>query len=596
MAVAGGAKGTAAQLRAAAEEAIESIGLGYDMTLDLRLKYCKKSGGRLITIDSDGKARDVAVPGGILVRDVPKSIKCDKGERLRFSSDVLPFQQMSEQFNQELALSGKIPPGHFNTAFEFSSSWQKDAANTKTLAFDGIFITLYSIVLEKSQIALSDYVKQAVPSSWDPAALARFIEKFGTHVTVGVKMGGKDVVYVKQLHSSTLEPSDVQRRLKAEADKRFSEGSGRYGHDPKQDHGLPFLDASTLSLHSPHEEITFIWRRRGGTNHRSLPHDRWSQTVHLEPDVVSMSFIPISSLLSGIDGSGFLSHAINLYLRYKPPIEELYQFLDFQHPKQWAPVFGDLALGPDRKQQGNASLQFSFLGPRLYVNTNPVDAGNRPVTGLRLYLEGKRNNCLAVHLQHLSSLPKSFELQSDLNLNSRNSYDRRYYEKVQWKSFSHICTAPVESDEDLSIVTGAHFEVKDSGIKRVLLLRLHFSKVIGATSVKTAEWDGSQALVQKSGIFSTLSTPFSTVHKQPPKPSDININSALYPGGPPVPVHAPKLLKYIDTSEMTRGPQDSPGYWAVSGARLMVDHGKISLKVKYSLLTVVLPDEDTQFD
>lgn len=82
---------------------------------------------------------------------------------------------MSEQFNQELSLSGKIPTGHFNAAFEFTAGWQKDAANTKTLAFDGFFITLYNIALEKSQIMLCDHVKQAVPSSWDPPALAKSV-------------------------------------------------------------------------------------------------------------------------------------------------------------------------------------------------------------------------------------------------------------------------------------------------------------------------------------------------------------------------------------------------------------------------------------
>jgi len=56
----------------------------------------------------------------------------------------------------------------------------------------------------------------------------------------------------------------------------------------------------------------------------------------------------------------------------KPPIEELHQFLEFQLPRQWAPVFGELALGPERKPQNTASLQFSFLGPKLYVNTTPV--------------------------------------------------------------------------------------------------------------------------------------------------------------------------------------------------------------------------------
>ncbi|CAA2959185.1 MACPF domain-containing protein At4g24290-like [Olea europaea var. sylvestris] len=599
-------KETALRLRAGAEEAVHCIGLGYDLTLDLRLKYCKKQitrdGSRLIAIDDD-QVRDIAIPGGILVQNVPKSINCDKGERMRFSSDVLSFQQMSEQFNQELSLSGKIPTGHFNAAFEFSGSWQKDAAFTKSLAFDGVSITLYSIALEKSQVALRDHVKQAVPSSWDPAALARFIEAYGTHVIVGAKMGGKDVVYVKQQYSSLLLPTDVQKRLKDVADKRFSNASGHSGTQPEKayhgemhdsdERGLSFLDFSTPSFHSNQEDITFFWRRRGGSSNRNMPHDKWCQTVQLEPEVISMSFIPISSLLSGIDGSGFLGHAINLYLRYKPPIEELHQFLEFQLPRQWAPVFGDLPLGPDKKQQNVASLQFSFMGPKLYVNANEVEVGNMPVTGMRLYLEGKRSNCLAIHLQHLSSVPKSFQPRYESCQNYTNSYDRRYFEKVQGKGFSHVCTAPVESDDDLSVVTGARFEVGESGMKSVLFLRLHFAKVAGATVVKKPEWDGSPALVQKSGILSTLiSTKFSTGQRPPPKPADVNINSALYPDGPPTPAPTRKLLRFVDTTEMTRGPQDPPGYWVVSGARLIVDRGKISLRVKYSLLAVILQDED----
>lgn len=80
---------------------------------------------------------------------------------------------MSEQFNQKISLSGKIPSGLFNSMFEFSGCWQKDAANTKTLAFDGMFITLYTVALDKSQMVLRDNIKNAVPSSWEPAALAR---------------------------------------------------------------------------------------------------------------------------------------------------------------------------------------------------------------------------------------------------------------------------------------------------------------------------------------------------------------------------------------------------------------------------------------
>ncbi|KAH7534080.1 hypothetical protein FEM48_Zijuj04G0199400 [Ziziphus jujuba var. spinosa] len=591
----------------AAQNAIQSIGLGYDLTVDLRLKYCKNCSlpdPRLIAVDDD-QLRDIAIPGGFCIPQVPKSIKCDKGERMRFGSDVLSFQQ-------ELSLSGKIPTGHFNTAFEFTGGWQKDAANTKSLAFDGVSITLYNIALEKSQVVLRDHVRQAVPSSWDPAALARFIEKYGTHVIVGVKMGGKDTIYVKQQHSSPLQPAELQKKLKDMADKILIDGSGQNRMNSEKSNEREKL-----------QDIKFMCKRKGGNLNKNLLHSDWCQTVQYEPDVISMSLVPITSLLSGLNGSGFLTHAINLYLRYKPPIEELHQFLEFQLPRQWAPVFGELALGPQRKQQSNASLQFSFMGPKLYVNTTPeivtlvslspslaaisawfywtgnflppVDVGKKPVTGLRLYLEGKRSNSLAIHLQHLSSLPKTIELRDEGGGNmSRPSSDRRYYEKVQWKSFSHVCTAPVEANDDLSIVTGAQFEIGDSGLKKVLFLRLRFSKFTNATAVRQPVWDGSPGLAQKSGIISSLiSTRFSSAaQKPPPKPSDVNINSAVYPGGPPVPTQTPKLLRFVDTTEMTRGPQDSPGYWVVSGARLIVDKGKISLQVKYSLLTVILPDEE----
>ncbi|KAM0036199.1 putative MACPF domain-containing protein CAD1/NSL1 [Helianthus debilis subsp. tardiflorus] len=600
----------------AANVAIQSIGCGYDISLDLRLKYRKgyddvsdgdndRNGCRLIEIDED-EGRDIVLPGGLLIPNVSISIKCDKGERTRFSSDVLSFQQMSEQFNQEISLTGKIPSGLFNTMFEFSGSWQKDASSTKTLAFDGVFISLYTVALGKSQMVLCDHVKNAVPSSWEPGLLARFIEKFGTHIIVGVRMGGKDVIYMKQKHASSLQPADVQKRLKEMADKRFLDSDEQYVINSEhispndkydmREQRLRFADIDSSSSYSYKEDLVSICKRRGGNDDRNLKHNEWLHSVQLEPDVITMSFVPITSLLNGVSGSGYLSHAINLYLRYKPPIEELHQFLEFQLPRQWAPVFSDLPLGPQRKQQSTASLQFSFFGPKLYVNINPVDVGKRPVTGLRLYLEGKRSNRLAIHLQHLSSLPKVIQLQDDVNGNFNNEpYDRRYYEKVQWKNFSHVCTAPVESENELSIVTGAHLHVGDYGLKSVLFLRLRFSTAVGVAAIKNPEWDGSPGLARKSGLISTLiSHHFTAVLKPPPQPADVNINSAVYPGGPPAPVQAPKLLKFVDTTEMTRGPQQTPGYWVVSGARLVVDKGKISLRVKYSLLTVILPEEEEE--
>lgn len=56
----------------------------------------------------------------------------------------------------------------------------------------------------------------------------------------------------------------------------------------------------------------------------------------------------------------------------KPQIEELQQFLEFQLPRQWAPVYSDLPLGLRRRRHASPSLQFSFMGPKLYINTMKV--------------------------------------------------------------------------------------------------------------------------------------------------------------------------------------------------------------------------------
>lgn len=44
-------------------------------------------------------------------------------------------------------------------------------------------------------------------------------------------MGGKDVIYMKQQHASSLQPADVQKKLKAMADKRFVDSDGQYAID-----------------------------------------------------------------------------------------------------------------------------------------------------------------------------------------------------------------------------------------------------------------------------------------------------------------------------------------------------------------------------
>lgn len=80
---------------------------------------------------------------------------------------------MSELLNQKSSIQGKVPSGYFNALFDLSGAWSDDAKNTKHLAFDGYFISLYNLHLRSSPLVLRDEVKRAVPSKWEPILLSR---------------------------------------------------------------------------------------------------------------------------------------------------------------------------------------------------------------------------------------------------------------------------------------------------------------------------------------------------------------------------------------------------------------------------------------
>jgi hypothetical protein len=168
---------------------------------------------------------------------------------------------------------------------------------------------------------------------------------------------------------------------------------------------------------------------------------------------------------------------------------------------------------------------------------------------------------------------------------SCDSYSCKYHKKLKWNCFSYVCTAPIESDDSLSIVTGAQLQVE----KKCLLLRMRFSKVIGATLQKPPEWNQSSNLNQStSKCWDITSFTPKEGHRDHPKPGTVTVSSAVYIMNLPTPVNSPRLQRYVDRMEMIRGPEDTPGYWVVSGARLSVHSGKIYLLVKYSLFSFVI--------
>ncbi|XVE48552.1 hypothetical protein DITRI_Ditri01bG0010800 [Diplodiscus trichospermus] len=160
---------------------------------------------------------------------------------------------------------------------------------------------------------------------------------------------------------------------------------------------------------------------------------------------------------------------------------------------------------------------------------------------------------------HLSSLPKCFQLEDVPDHTfSIESHDKRYFKKFRWMNFSRLCTAPVEPDDDRSIVIGAQLLVEKSGLNKVLFLRLQFCTVLGTIILRHSEWDESSGVAPQLGAM----------------PAFINRRAKE------------------KTSEKKIGLEDPPSYWVVSGARL-VERGKIALRLKHSLLSAILPEDNT---
>ncbi|XP_050234663.1 MACPF domain-containing protein At1g14780 [Mercurialis annua] len=586
------------------KKALSSLGKGFDLTSDFRLKYCK--GEKRLVLLNEAEKKELMIPGFGSVKDVSVDIKCDKGELVRYQSDILEFQQMSEFFNQNSSVPGKIPSGFFNTMFGFDGgSWAADAAETKYMGLDGYFISVFDVHIDRYPLILSDEVRNAVPATWDPSALARFIETYGTHIIVGLSVGGSDIVLFRQDTTSNLDPSDLKKHLQNLGDQLFT-GTCNFSHRSRDHkHKAPqafnVFDQQPVTINpyssvSAKDGITVICRKKGGDASISS-HCEWLPTVASNPDATHYKFIPITSLLKHVPGKGFLSHAINLYLRYKPPISDLRYFLDFQSHKNWAPVHNDLPLGPTTNMTNiSPALHFSLMGPKLYVNTTQVIVRNRPVTGMRFYLEGMKGNRLAMHLQHLSNTPTILENRIDetsLWRGSEESNDIGFIEAISRKKFSHICTAPVKynpkwtmAKDGAYIVTGAQLHIKKHDSKNVLHLRLLYSRVLNSF-IAQSRWDhSSSGYSQKSsGLLSAISTSISGANPVNDRPLQaIVIDSGVFPSGPPA--QSQKFLKFVDISQLCRGPQDSPGHWLVTGAKLDLERGKICLQVKFSLLNI----------
>ncbi|CAA0830586.1 MACPF domain-containing protein CAD1 [Striga hermonthica] len=568
-----------------AVNSVQALGRGFDVNYDTRLLYCKGvAGSRIVEIDEE-HTRDLYLSDDLVVPGVSRDIKNSHEQGGRAGFGVCSYNEMVEYFNKKASLSGHTPLGGFNAAFSYTGSRHIDAASTKSLCMDGVFIPIAKFQISNSALVLSETVRRAVPRTWDPPALASFIENFGTHVIISVTIGGKDVIYVRQHLSSPLSIVEIKNYVQDIGNQRFSsaEGltnSGLLKYKDKGSEIYPQPATAPYLSGSGKEDVTVIFRRRGGDD-LEQSHTQWARTVRSSPDVIEMSFFPITELLDGIRGKEHLTRAIALYLEYKPQIEELRYFLEFQVPRIWAPV-QDRFAGQTRKEPVCPSLQFSMMGQKLYVSQEQVSVGRKPVTGMRLCLEGSKQNRVSIHLQHLQYLPKILQPYWDPHISigapkwqGPEEQDSRWFEPVKWKKFSHVSTAPIENPEifvgDLTgvhIVTGAQLGVWDFGSRNVLYMKLLYSRLPGCT-IRRSLWDHAppcEKIKKRESVY-------------------CNNNSLDECGSSSGEVYGRnKVAKFVDCLEMSKGPKDLPGHWLVTGGKLGVEKGRIVVRVKYSLL------------
>ncbi|GBG75376.1 hypothetical protein CBR_g20006 [Chara braunii] len=563
-----------------AKEAYEALGRGFDVTQDFRLVKCKgRPEQKLVAIARDH--HDLVIPGVGTLSNVSRDIKYDRGERIRLKSDVLTFDQMSERFNNMVGIEGDVPLGLFNAAFNLRGN---EAQETRAMAKDAWIITLYSLHLMAQPLQLTEELTRAIPRTWEPTELASFIQRFGTHVVTSVRVGGKDAVFLRQTQSSLLSPREISRIITMASEIRFN------------DIGGPDSKEGNRKLQVKNVELTI--QRRGG-DETVKAHQLWLDSIPKFPDAIGVTYVAITDLLEGIPGSDMLSHAINLYLHYKPPLEHLRYFLEFQIPKQWTPV----PMMASKREPNYPSLQFIMLAPRLYVSTNEVLVERKPVTGLRLVLEGERHNRLAIHMQHFWRLPKVMQLKWDPTVaigshiwKAPEGHDFKWFKPVENPRFAWVSELPIQYPSNwlaersgAYIVTGAQLQVDPFKDTKILSLRLRFSKLPGC-SIRRSVWDvepeSSQECPRRLGITGQMLSLCTDVG--PPSTEYQHVGEMLAPGDEiqaPAPLTGPTYFsRNIRTDEMKRGPNSSPGHWLVTGAKLHVHKGKISLHVKYSLL------------
>lgn len=153
------------------ERAFSCLGRGFDLTFDFRLRHCK--GDRRLVRLSETEKKSLLVPGFGPVDDVPVDIKCDKGDRCRYQSDILEFNKVECVLLISSSISFKIIFGFLGQAVSDTllGSYRCPSSSTRNRRCPERFHQGCSTPCSGSQ-AIRGLRTQATPSTWDSTAIS----------------------------------------------------------------------------------------------------------------------------------------------------------------------------------------------------------------------------------------------------------------------------------------------------------------------------------------------------------------------------------------------------------------------------------------
>eukprot|EP00899_Mesostigma_viride_P028520 jgi/Mesvir1/8853/Mv02749-RA.1 len=320
---------------------VHAVGAGFDVSKPFDPIRAKSSGpkGKLLVM-SDRRERVALYNSNNLVEVPSDTLLIDGNEqgvrRTTQRSSLVSFEQMVQQTARNASVGYMLPNGNFDSLFRFSHSLRESYSEYSSFEVFLNEVNLYTLQLkaEDCDLLLAPEVERALPACWDPAALAEFIKKYGTHVVKGVTVGSSNGFTVRQKKTAEQAKTESQFQISTLLPGKF--GIGTTGRDKSREG------------ESKEERMEVFQEQRGGdgatggspgttapgmgeglANLKATlelefgQKDGWLESTKKYPAAIHMRFVPIADLVKDKTKRLMLHRAVNIYIGMKSEIRTL---------------------------------------------------------------------------------------------------------------------------------------------------------------------------------------------------------------------------------------------------------------------------------